>query len=264
MVSIFITAFVSVLAILLLSGIGLYFWQRSTRDNSERILPPNPDFHGLFAAGSKTEIKTEADIERAALAAAALLDRARAGDKSALTAAKEIGDAGLYDQVLKEILNQANSDQALLSLMSFVSQNDLRVNNALANAAVASWQRSPNKQGTAKALHFAALSDEAELYGQTVELALEFWRAGKLKDVFAAELRALFDGEFWILSARTRSSGAGFVLKRTLANARRELESGSQDPGISASNLVNEPTASDHSIQNARVGIPIRHSSEND
>jgi hypothetical protein len=34
----------------------------------------------------------------------------------------------------------------------------------------------------------------------------------------------LFDGEFWVLSARTRSSGAGFILKRKLASARRELE----------------------------------------
>jgi hypothetical protein len=45
-----------------------------------------------------------------------------------------------------------------------------------------------------------------------------------LTGVSAAELRALFDGEFWVLSAQTRSSGTGFVLKRTLANARRELE----------------------------------------
>ena len=40
-----------------------------------------------------------------------------------------------------------------------------------------------------------------------------------VRDVSAEELRALFDGEFWILSARTRSSGAGFVLKRTLESA---------------------------------------------
>src|SRR5204862_351031 len=110
----------------------------------------------------------------------------------------------------------------------------------LANAAVASWQRSPDKQGTAKALHFAALSDNADLYGQTVELALELWRKGKLANVSATELRALFDGEFWILSARTRSSGAGFVLKRTLANARREFESHIGSPSASEGNSPNE------------------------
>ncbi|PYS71049.1 MAG: hypothetical protein DMF73_11560, partial [Acidobacteria bacterium] len=78
--------------------------------------------------------------------------------------------------------------------------------------------------GTAKALHFAALSDDPELYRQTVEQAIELRREGKLADVLPADLRALFDGEFWILSSRTRSSGAGFVLKRTLESARRELE----------------------------------------
>ena len=109
--------------------------------------------------------------------------------------------------------------------MSFVAQNELRVNVALANAAVASWRKSPGRGGTAKALHFAALSDDADVYAETVELALGFWREGKLANVSTEELRTLFDGEFWILSARSRSSGAGFVLKRTLANARRELES---------------------------------------
>jgi hypothetical protein len=224
MVSIFITTFVLVLAILLISGIGLYFWQKTARDNSERILPPNPDFYGLFGEQStRNEMKTEADIERAALLASSLLERARAGDKSALSEAKKSGDADLYDRLLNELVDRVDSDAALLSLMSFVAQNELPVSVALAKAVVASWQKSPNREGTAKALHCAALSDDANLYGDTVALALELWRDGKLVKVSAEELRALFDGEFWILSARTRSSGAGFVLKHTLANARRDL-----------------------------------------
>jgi len=239
MVSIFITAFVLVLAILLLSGIGLYFWQKTATDTSERILPPSPDFHGLFGP-SKNEMKTQAEIERAALAASSLLDRARAGDKSALIDAKQTGDADLYDRVLNGLVERADSDAALLSLMSFIAQNDLRVSAALARAAVASWQESPSREGTAKALHFAALSDDADLYGETVELALGLWRAGKLANVSPDELRALFDGEFWILSARTRSSGAGFVLKRTLDSARRELEAHIGSPSVSEGNSPNE------------------------
>jgi hypothetical protein len=231
MVSIFITAFVLILAILLISGIGLYFWQKTARDNSERILPPSPNFYGLFG-GQPTgnEMKTEADIERAALVASSLLDRARAGDKSAMIAAKESGDADLYDRILNELVQRIDSDAALLSLMSFVAQNDLRVSVALAKAGVASWQKSPDREGTSKAVHLAALSDDAEFYGETIELALKLWQDGKLANVSADELRALFDGEFWILSARTRNSGAGFVLKRTLANARRELMAAPQAP----------------------------------
>ena len=223
MVIIFITAFAFVLAILLLSGIGIYFWQRSANNTSERILPPSPDFYGLFSP-SKTEMKTQEEIERAARLAASLLDRARAGDKPALIEAQASGDADLYGRILNEFVEQVDSDAALVSLMSFVAQNELRISPALAQKAVAAWRNSPSRQGTAKALHFAALSDDANLFGETVEQALELWREGKLANVSSDELRALFDGEFWILSARTRSSGAGFVLKRTLESARRELE----------------------------------------
>jgi hypothetical protein len=225
MVSIFITAAGLFLAILLLSGIGFYFWLKSARDSSERILPPSPDFHGLFAEQpAQTETKTQEDLERAALVESSLLDRTRAGDKSTLIDAQESGDAHLYARILNEFVQKADSDAALLSLMSFVAQNDLRVSVSLANSAIASWKESPTREGAAKVLHFAALSDDADLFGETVELALKLWREGKLANVSAKELRALFDGEFWILSSRSRSSGAGFVLKQTLADARRELE----------------------------------------
>jgi hypothetical protein len=241
MVSIFITAFALVLAILLLSGIGLYFWQKTARDNAERILPPSPDFHGLFGEQpAKTQMKTPEEIERARLLASSLLDRARAGDKSALSEAKESGDHDLYDRTLNELVQRVDSDAALVSLLSFVVQNQLRVNLSLAKAAVTAWQNAPSRQGTAKALHLAALSDDADLYGRTIEIALDLWREGKLAQVSADELRALFDGEFWILSARSRSSGAGFVLKRTLANARRELESHTASPNLGGDHSLNE------------------------
>jgi hypothetical protein len=225
MVSIFISAFVLVLAILLLSGIGFYFWQKSARDTSERILPPSPDFRGLFGEQpSQKEIKTQEDIERAALVESSLIDRAHAGDKSALIDAQESGDADLYDRILNEFLRNADSDAALLSLMSYVTTNELKVNVPLAKAVTASWEKSPDRHATSKALHFAALSDDAGLYRETIENALQLWREGKLSDLTATELRTLFDGEFWILSSRSRSSGAGFVLKQVLADARRELE----------------------------------------
>src|SRR6266576_1357600 len=147
MVSIFITAFVFVLAILLLSRIGLYFWQKSARETSERILPPSPDFYGLFGP-TKTEMKTQEDIERAARMAAALLDRARAGDKPALIEAKASGDADLYDRILNEFVEQVDSDAALVSLMSFVVKNELRISPPLAKTAVEAWRKSPSRQGT--------------------------------------------------------------------------------------------------------------------
>jgi hypothetical protein len=228
MVSLFITAFAFALAILFLAGIGFYLWPRSGRQRSAPILPPNPDFYGLFAeAPSKTEGKVKELVAQRELAASNLIDRARQGDRSVLTEAKATSDA-VYDRALGELLEHAASDAALLSLMSYVAQNDLPVNRGLARAVSASWRKSPDRANTAKALHFAALSDEADIYGETVEETMRFWREGKLPELSKAELRALFDGEFWILSARTRSSGAGFVLKRTLDSARRELETGAR------------------------------------
>jgi hypothetical protein len=78
-------------------------------------------------------------------------------------------------------------------------------------------------------LHIAALSDDAAVYQKAVETALTFWRDGHLIDISAVELRSILDGEFWILSSPTRSSGAGFLLKRALNGARRELEAAHND-----------------------------------
>jgi hypothetical protein len=73
-------------------------------------------------------------------------------------------------------------------------------------------------------LHAAALSDDAETYRKAVDAVLREWLDGRIPDLSATELLALFNGEFWVLSAQTRSSGAGFLLKRTLSSAKRKLE----------------------------------------
>ena len=96
--------------------------------------------------------------------------------------------------------------------------------------AIRIWQQSPNRESTAKLLHVAALSDNAKNYGRAIELVLMSWRDGSLTALSAKELQSLFNSEYWVLSSRTRISGAGFVLKRTLSNANRELESANNNP----------------------------------
>jgi len=91
--------------------------------------------------------------------------------------------------------------------------------------AIKAFQESPNRTTTTNLLHIAALADDAKNYGRAVELVLMSWRDGTLSDVSARELQALFNSEYWVLSSRTRTSGAGFVLKETLSSANRELES---------------------------------------
>ena len=156
-----------------------------------------------------------------------LLELAKQGERSALDQAHATGEVDLYDHVLSELVTQADTESKLLSLASHVSRNEFPVNAPLAKAMIASWKAAPDRNRTAKALHFAALTGDAALYRESIEDALQLWREGKLADVTSAELRSLFDGEFWILSSRSRSSGAGFVLKQTLTEARRELEAAS-------------------------------------
>lgn len=104
-------------------------------------------------------------------------------------------------------------------------RNDEReAKKALAEEFIDAWQVSPDKVSTAKMLHLAALADDADLFRSAVETALRVWQRGSIPGMSAAELQTLFNSEFWILSSAVRSSGAGFVLKRTLSRAKRDLE----------------------------------------
>ena len=96
-------------------------------------------------------------------------------------------------------------------------------------AAIRSFQESPYRNSTTRLLHVAASTDDAKTFGRAIELVLMSWRDRSLSDVSAKDLQALFNSEYWVLSSRTRTSGAGFVLKQTLSNANRELESGNHN-----------------------------------
>ena len=89
---------------------------------------------------------------------------------------------------------------------------------------IQTWCESPDKKSTATMLHLAANADDADTYREAVELALNAWQRGSISNLSAVELQTLLHSEYWLLSSRTRSSGAGFVLKRTLLQAKRELE----------------------------------------
>jgi hypothetical protein len=154
---------------------------------------------------------------------AEILALAQSGTKSALDEADSTQDDSLYDEVLSRLAAAAEGPQ-LLSLVSYVSRNNLRVTDSLAQKLIESWKIAPTRNSTAEMLHIAALSNNARTYSGAVEAAMQSWRAGNLTDVSATELRSVIEGEFWIISSRERSSGAGFSLKQTLSGMRRELE----------------------------------------
>jgi hypothetical protein len=209
-----------------LVAISLYFLAPRANSSEHGLLPPPEPPRGLFGNQDAFEsaVPQLPDAREREALRNSLRERAQAGDKSVLNEAHSFGDREFYDEVLEQLTDKADSTATLLDLVSYVTRNELPVSRKLAEAIITSWQVSPDRRSTATTLHLTALADDAALYQRTVEAALHFWRQGLLADVSAAELRALFDGEFWVLSTRTRSSGAGFILKRKLASARRELE----------------------------------------
>lgn len=223
MVTVLVTSFLLFAAI----SYAIYWWQRSSStEDSQQVLPPTR-MGGLFGEVSREEEAAilAAEEEASRLAERShLLARAAEGDKKALDEAQATDDAGLYDEVLDALTEQASTDQSLLSLVSYVARNDrLRVNQKLAAKFIESWKRSPDRNTTAKMLHVAALSGDAGTYQRAIETATQFLRDGRVPSLDADELRQLVESEYWILPAESRNSGAGFVLKQRLALLRREL-----------------------------------------
>jgi hypothetical protein len=230
MVTFLITSFF----ILAFLAIAIYFWQKPAAPDDAEALRPPPG-RGLFVDGThegRALVLAEADSQETANALAQrneLLARARGGEKSVLQEARDTGSADLCEEALNLLVADADSDTKLLSLVSYVTRHELRVNERLAERVIDSYKTAPDRSSTAKMLHIAALSDDAAVYQNAVETALRFWRERRLSEVSPQELRSILEGEFWILSSPTRSSGAGFLLKRTLAGARRELEAADND-----------------------------------
>lgn len=224
-----VTFLISSFLVLALLALAIYFWQKPPASTDTELLLP-PSERGLFidsTPAGQAETLAAAATNSAAIARTErrtqVLERAKGGEKSTLQEART-EDATFYEETLNLLIADADSDPKLLSLVSFVTRHDLPVNKTLAERVIDSYCKSPDRSSTAKVLHIAALSDDAAVYQRAAEAALTSWRTGRLSEVSALELRSILEGEFWLLTAPARSSGAGFHLKRALAHARRELE----------------------------------------
>lgn len=220
MVTLLVTSF------LLIAGItyAIYLWQRpSSKGTAEALLPPPAGGVSLFGDEPAPRELAAGESVRDEEGRRALLARAEAGDKTALEEAAT--DPALYDEVLNALVERAGSDKNLLALVSHVSRGDgrLRISRRLAERFIESYRRAPDRMTTMKVLHVAARANDAGVYQAAVETAYQFWRDRRLTGISADELRQLVEGEFWLLAPEVRSSGAGFLLKRTLARIRRQL-----------------------------------------
>src|SRR6266566_2792428 len=187
-------------------AVAVYFWQGHKPNPGQSSLPPFPAPRSLFSEPNADQLAASSDDEEKQRAT--ITEHANSNDKSALREAHVVGDREFYGLVLDLLVAKVDSESGLLALASYVTRNELPINDTLAQAMLDLWMSAPDRSSTAKALHFAALADDIKLYQSAVETALQFWRDGRLADSTPNELKALFDGEFWILSARTRSSGA--------------------------------------------------------
>ena len=214
-----VTLLITSVLVLGLIALAIYFWQKPSDSTPYPELPP-PNARGLFETTAAPELLSSENNDTLI---SELRLRASLGDKTALQEATPLG-SDLYNELLSTLVSQSNTDAKLLALISYITRHELSVNKAFAEAVMRSWRLTPDRASTAKMLHIAARSDDAGVYGDAIEMALHFWREGKIPDLSAIEFQALLTGEFWVLSTGTRSSGAGFMLKRTLSSARRELE----------------------------------------
>src|SRR5689334_3367220 len=98
------------------------------------------------------------------------------------------------------LLTEAPEEQ-LLAEQPAIQENDEReAKRAAAREFIERWKESPDRPSTAKMLHLASGTDDAETYNNAAELALNALEEGKLPDLPAAELHNLINNEYWLLS----------------------------------------------------------------
>ena len=214
--------------LLVAASLSILRTKRSPSFGEAERLPPEPRYKSLFAESDadRKAAEAEAKKERAEALRASLLERAAAGDLTALAEAQAAGGAALYREILGPLVARAEvEDGDLRALSSFIARSEhLRSSPALAAKLTRVWAEDPSGSSAPELLRVAALSDDAATFQAAAETIFRVWTEGDLRGLDAAGLDALFEAEYWLLSSEARRSGAGFVLQRTLADLRRGLK----------------------------------------
>ncbi len=218
------------ISVLLLAVAAFALRRRKRRaPPTESLLPSEARaFDGLFAEERAEEMRRLAQIEaerRNQEERMRLLDRAAGGDKTALDEARVFDDAAFYREVLRRLAAHANGDEeALRSIAEHIARSgELRSSGEFAAMMIERWSEAPERLSLACALHLAALSDDADVFKRAVEVALRLFGEGRLPRVSAGDFLAAVESAYWLIEAEARSSGSIFLLKRLVAEVRREL-----------------------------------------
>ncbi len=198
---------------------------RTKRSRSKEVageLPPGVTPRGLFDVAPADETPKESPEQ---LRRGELRERAERGDLSALAEARDSRDAALYRFVLDGLVGRASGDAAHVCELAahIAGGRDLRASPELAEMLLGVWRGEPTRASTVELLRVSAVSDDAGTFGRAVTEVLQVWEGGGLAGLGGEDLRSLFEAEYWLLSSEAKRSGAGFVLKQKLADARRRL-----------------------------------------
>src|SRR5262249_189211 len=99
----------------------------------------------------------------------------------------------------------------------------LRSSGEFAAMMIERLSAAPDQSSLVCMLHLAALSDDAAVFERAVETALKLFSEGRSPQVSAEDFLTTVETAYWLIEAEVRSSGSGFLLKRLVADVRREL-----------------------------------------
>jgi len=219
--------FISIL-LLAVATFAIRLLNRRRPPNEPDFLPEPTGFDGLFAEqhAEEMELFAQAEAERRAREEReSLLERAAIGDRTTLDEARQRGDIAFYREILRAIVARVEGDEeSLRSIAEYIiNSRELRSSAEFAVMMIERWGRNSDQLSFAGALHLAALSDDAAVFKSAVEIALKFFREGRFPQVSAEDFLKTVESAYWLIDAEVRNTGAGFFLKRLIADVRREL-----------------------------------------
>ena len=88
---------------------------------------------------------------------------------------------------------------------------------------IGQWSKSFDQRSFVDMLYLAALSDDVAIFKRAVEVSSRRFVAGGLPQVSARDFLATVESAYWLVATEVRYSGSGFLLKRLIADVRREL-----------------------------------------
>src|SRR5215471_20618226 len=172
------------ISILLLAASVFALLRRTPRKEPD-FLPEPRRFDGLFAERHAEEMKllAQAEAERSVREGRQrLIGRAAEGDKTALDDAHTLGAAEFYREILRTLVAHADGDEeALRSIAEYiVDSSALRSSGELAAMIIERLSAAPDRSSMIRALHLAALSDDAVIFKRVVETSLNLFGEGRL------------------------------------------------------------------------------------